>query len=264
MIYGLTWTWAMPGSCRITHMYQNFESPKCSVKPMLVYKAGTLMVHVRYFDIQWIYPNGRRFTQDRMRLNLLLREGFRADCFQKWSMSTRNDAEACQGIVYNESRCQMTRQLEQQSQHRFAILTGGFASAAAFDVMKGTSSRCSCGACNSLDHMVWWCQHVPLPSQRPPVPTDWLQRRLGWPSGSPYDEATISWMVHRGLLPTDISHLHNSEVIAQLICQIFLENYFQILHWCNRVLQFQWNSRSTLIHCQSQAADIGAWTMCRW
>ena len=100
------------------------------------------------------------------------------------------------GIVRNESRCQMTRQLEQQSQHRFAIRTGGFVSAAAFDVMKGTSSRCSCGAFNSLDHMVWWCQHVPLPSQRPPVPTDWLQRRLGWPSGLPYDEATISWMVH--------------------------------------------------------------------
>ena len=177
--------------------------------------------------------NGRRFTQDRMRLDLL-REGFRADCFQKWSMSTRNDAEACQGIVRNESRCQMTRQLEQQSQHRFAIRTGGFVSAAAFDVMKGTSSRCSCGAFNSLDHMVWWCQHVPLPSQRPPVPTDWLQRRLGWPSGSPYDEATISWMVHRGLLPTDISHLHNSEVIAQLICQLFLENYsnFALMQSC--------------------------------
>ena len=47
-------------------------------------------------------------------------------------------------------------------------------------------------------------------------------------------EATISWMVHRGLLPTDISHLHNSEVIAQLICQLFLENYsnFALMQSC--------------------------------
>ena len=141
-------------------------------------------------------PISRQFTQDRMQLNHLLREGFRADCFRKWSMSTRNDAETCQGIEYNEHRCQMTRQQEQQSQHRFAILTGGFVSSAALDVMKNTNTPCSCGAFNSLDHMVWWCQHVPNPSRRPPVPGDWLQRRLGWPSGSPYDEAIISWMVH--------------------------------------------------------------------
>lgn len=140
-------------------------------------------------------PASRQFTRDRMQLNHLLREGFRADCFKKWSMSTRNDAEACQYCDYNENRCQRARQHEQNAQHRFAILTGGFVSPAAFDVMKNTNTPCRCGAFNSLDHMVWWCQQVPSPSERPPVPTDWLQRRLGWPSGSPYDEATISWMV---------------------------------------------------------------------
>lgn len=142
-------------------------------------------------------PASRHFSRDRMQLNHLLREGFRADCFQKWSMSDRNDAQACQGIDYAENRCQRARQSEQNAQHRFAILTGGFVSPAAFHVMKRRNiAPCSCGAFNSLDHMVWWCQQVPSVSRRPPIPNNWLQRRLGWPSGSPYDEAIISWMVH--------------------------------------------------------------------
>ena len=37
---------------------------------------------------------------------------------------------------------------------------------------------------------------VPDHRMRPPIPTDWLQRPLAWPSGSPHDEATIAWMVH--------------------------------------------------------------------
>jgi len=49
---------------------------------------------------------------------------------------------------------------------------------------------------NDLDHMLWYCQNVPNFDIRPPIPRDWLQRRLGWPAGCPQDEATIAWMVH--------------------------------------------------------------------
>jgi len=44
--------------------------------------------------------------------------------------------------------------------------------------------------------MLWYCQNVPNCHIRPPIPRDWLARRLGWPSGCPQDEATIAWMVH--------------------------------------------------------------------
>lgn len=68
---------------------------------------------------------------------------------------------------------------------------------AKLSVMKGAHlARRSYGQINGLDHMVWYCQDVPDNSMRPPVPADWLQRRLAWPSGSPRDEATIAWMVH--------------------------------------------------------------------
>ena len=118
---------------------------------------------------------------------------------QRWSASTRIDAR-CPSLskyCYSDSRCQLARRCEQGAQHRFAILSGGFVSEAKLSVMRGaTLARCPCGQVNNLDHMIWDCQDVPDHSMCPPVPTDWLQRRLAWPSGSPHDEATIAWMVH--------------------------------------------------------------------
>ncbi len=133
-----------------------------------------------------LHPNNNSFINARLRLNHLLREGFRADSYQGWSVSTRIDAQACQNIEYSESRCQLARRCEQDAQHRFAILSGGFVSEAKLSVIRGaTLARCSCGQIHTFDHMIWYCRDVPDHSMRPPVPTDWLHRRLAWPSGRP-------------------------------------------------------------------------------
>lgn len=143
-------------------------------------------------------PTNTHFIPDRSHLNHLLREGFRADSYQRWSVSTRIDARACQNIEYSETRCQLARRCEHDEPHRFAILSGGFVSEAKFSVIKKESPvRCLvCNKVNDLDHMLWYCQNVPNFDIRPPIPRDWLQRRLGWPAGCPQDEATIAWMVH--------------------------------------------------------------------
>ena len=111
------------------------------------------------------------------------------------------DAQACQNIEYSDSRCQLARRCEQDAQHRFAILSGGFVSEAKLSVMGGaTLARCPCGQMNNLDHMIWDCQDVPDHSMCPPVPTDWLQRRLAWPSGSPpmMKPPSLGWFMSVG------------------------------------------------------------------
>ena len=140
-------------------------------------------------------PANNNFVQDKDKLNHLLREGFRAHHFSSWLASKRNDAEICAGSTYSESRCQACRKSESFSAHRFAIHTGGFASPAAFGVQTHTDRTCLCGGDANLDHILWECPMVPNLDQRPPIPQDWLQRRLGWPCGSPFDEAVIGWMV---------------------------------------------------------------------
>ena len=140
-------------------------------------------------------PANNNFVQDKDKLNHLLREGFRAHHFSSWLASKRNDAEICAGSTYSESRCQACRKSESFSAHRFAIHTGGFVSPAAFGVQTHTDRTCLCGGDANLDHILWECPMVPNVDQRPPIPQDWLQRRLGWPCGSPFDEAVIGWMV---------------------------------------------------------------------
>ena len=44
--------------------------------------------------------------------------------------------------------------------------------------------------------LVWECSLMPNAENRPPLPQNWLQRRLGWPAGTPHDEAVLSWFVN--------------------------------------------------------------------
>ena len=140
-------------------------------------------------------PSHANFIPDSNQLNHILREGFRAHEFHEWLATDRNDATACAGSQYSELRCKQCRSIEQSSAHRFAVHTGGFVSNAAFGVMTETPVTCNCGSPATLDHMLWHCAMVPNANQRPPIPHDPLQRRLGWPCGSPHDEAIVAWMV---------------------------------------------------------------------
>ena len=169
-------------------------------------KLLTAMSWIRTQPWTWRHAHtGREFSLDRRHINYArdlrhlnhdLREGFRSHAFHTWKSSERNDATACPHAEYQEVRCRLAHKQESSNQHRFAIMCGAFVSPAAFGRQAGSSVQCACGAVATLDHVVWHCPLVPQAAQRPRVPADQMQRRLGWPCQNPEDEAVIAWFVH--------------------------------------------------------------------
>ena len=129
-----------------------------------------------------------------------LREGFRANCWRKWQIATRNDAQECSNIRYDANRAKLAIRQDKCNTHRFAVLAGAYCSPAALAVANGSNSLAcphSRNAVGHTAHMYWACAEMPDNSHiRLQRPADRLQARLVWPCGlnSQYDEKVLAWL----------------------------------------------------------------------
>ena len=115
----------------------------------------------------------RRFVHD-------LREDNRANMFEAWKASSRNDAILCRGMAYSAFRCEHARTMAAQAPKRASFMTGAFRSPAADAVARGSDPTCpSCWlTAGTTEHVLWHCA------------------RLGWPTGRQDDEDILNWACH--------------------------------------------------------------------
>ena len=106
------------------------------------------------------------------------------------------------GVTYQAARCAKARKLC-TSKNKFAVMSGGSISPAAYSVMKGEPLPNTCPWCQgshvpTAEHVAWNCTGLNAIRQQHRV-ADLelrcpLQKRLGWPSLMPYDELVLDWL----------------------------------------------------------------------
>ena len=137
----------------------------------------------------------QRLDLDKIRHDL--REGFRANMFEAWKKTSRNDAACCREVPYSTFRCKRARDMAAQAVERSSFMSGAFRSPAADAIARQQDPTCPFCAqdVGSTDHILWHCAAVS--GMRPhPKPEDALQARLAWPSGRRDDEDILSWACH--------------------------------------------------------------------
>lgn len=145
------------------------------------------------FNISWT----ARLTQPEIdRENHQLRESWRRQLFAKFLASARRDAAAVQGSSYSERRVANVRKVfSEQDAHGKGVMLGGVVSDARLDRMRREEIQpcqwCEEGAIPSWSHAAWTC--AGFESTRPSLPSDHLQKVLGWPLGNTeYNHAILA------------------------------------------------------------------------
>eukprot|EP00438_Fugacium_kawagutii_P000347 Skav204708 [mRNA] locus=scaffold3332:74506:81342:+ [translate_table: standard] len=145
------------------------------------------------FDISWA---AQLNEQQKQREQHHLRESWRRAMFEQFLSSARNDAIAVSGVTYQEQRMTLVRKIfAEQDTHAKGVMIGGVVSDARFQRMKNEAVQ-PCVWCHTAEaptwlHLAWHCDGIS--SSRPVIPTDALQKTLGWPSGRlDYDRAVLT------------------------------------------------------------------------
>eukprot|EP00438_Fugacium_kawagutii_P018258 Skav220450 [mRNA] locus=scaffold254:176650:177522:+ [translate_table: standard] len=144
-------------------------------------------------DISWV---AQRDAQQKQREQHHLRESWRRVMFEQFLASSRNDAAAVRGVVYEEQRMTLVRKcFAEQDTHAKGVMMGGVVSDARFQRMKNEPVQpcvwCRMDEAPTWLHLAWHCDG--FSSSRPAVPADNLQKTLGWPSGQlDYDRTVLA------------------------------------------------------------------------
>jgi hypothetical protein len=148
----------------------------------------------RGFQISW---TSQLSEPDLQREKHELRESWRRQLFSDFMASGRRDAAAVQGAAYSESRMTLARNtFRELDTHGRAVMAGAVVSDARFNVMCHEDIQ-PCTWCDDpaavpdWDHLAWSCSG--FQSTRPPVPSDNLQKVMGWPvNGNENDLAVVA------------------------------------------------------------------------
>ena len=103
-----------------------------------------------------------------------------------------------------------------------AVLAGGTVSDAVYEIMMEGQvgnpwQHCERGVPSTWEHAVWHCPA--FADGKPPMPRDFLQKGLGWPTASQHleqeDEAVLMQMVHGGWFCCKIAGVMPPEILTR-------------------------------------------------
>ena len=136
--------------------------------------------------VQWTHPALQLSLNLRQepvaQVDHRVRESWRVTMWHEFLSTSRKDAAQLVHVPYESHRFKKARLASAvgPAAHKRALLTGGFWSPVRYHVVFGDhNGLCpQSGAAGSAKHVFWECPHSPPPR----MPSDRLERILGWPA----------------------------------------------------------------------------------